>query len=70
MPFPKPFRCHECLDRGLVVPTQTRGRSIEVERDRYLELPERVEILTCNHCGEEYWGPGDIERIVNAVLMG
>lgn len=58
-------RCHEC-GTGRVVPLAKAGRR-ERYRTMMLEIPARVEIPTCNHCGAEWMDPATARAIDEAL---
>lgn len=56
------IRCAEC-GVGSVRPAGGVGRRMRYRQVRELELPEELELPTCDHCSELWLGPQELERV-------
>lgn len=62
----KTRRCKECGD-GVVRSAGGKGRFMRYKTAQQLEIPEHVEIATCDNCGAEWIDP-NTAKVVDAAM--
>lgn len=60
------MKCHNC-HKGTVRPLAGPGRTTRYKSLPNLPVPDDLEIMTCDQCGEEWMTPDDAKRIDEAL---
>lgn len=59
-------RCMQCGE-GTVRPTTGKGRTERYLNIPDLPIPEDLPLMTCDHCGERWDSPADLQRLREAL---